>query len=542
MKVTDVLSLMGGLSLFLYGMRMMSQGLEATAGNKLKNILKKLTSNPFLGVLVGAVITALIQSSSATTVMVVGFVNSRLMDLTQAVWVIMGANIGTTITGQLIALDIGMLAPVIALSGVIMVCFFKRKHVVYIGEIIAGLGILFIGMNFMSSSMEPLKNNPAFIGILTNLSNPFVGILAGAVFTAIIQSSSASVGILQALATSGLIDLSISAYILFGQNIGTCITSVFACIGAKRNAKRATLIHVLFNVIGTVIFVFACMTFNITDFVRSFTPDNPMAQIANMHTLFNVVTTLILFPVGKYLAILAQKILPGDDDTENEKKLMFIKEHTIGATAIGITEVNCEINRMLGIVRENLKMAFDCIIKNKDNQFDLIKDNEDYIDFLNTEITGYISKLAASEMPYKDSETMNFLFKMTVDIERIGDHAYNIAGYIREIKDKRIKFSEDTIFEMENLKEIIIKSFELINVPQDSLGYKLLPKVRKEERKIDKLRYTYCQNQLERMNKGESDAQACVIYSEMLTDIERISDHILNISEEYSRIAILSRL
>ena len=253
-KITDFFSLLGGLALFLYGMQMMSNGLEAAAGNKMKQILEKLTANRFLGVLVGAVITAVIQSSSATTVMVVGFVNSGMMTLRQAVWIIMGANIGTTITGQLIALDVGEIAPLIAFIGVALIVFIKKQKVHHYGMIVAGLGILFIGMEMMSSSMMPLRESEAFASIMTNFSNPLLGILAGAVFTAIIQSSSASVGILQALASSGLIGLSSAVYVLFGQNIGTCITAVLSSIGTNRNAKRTTIIHLLYNLIGTSIF------------------------------------------------------------------------------------------------------------------------------------------------------------------------------------------------------------------------------------------------------------------------------------------------
>ena len=253
MKATDLISLLGGLSLFLYGMQMMSNGLEAAAGNKMKRILERLTANRILGVLVGAGITAVIQSSSATTVMVVGFVNSGMMTLQQAVWIIMGANIGTTITGQLIALDIGAIAPLFAFIGVAMIVFLKKEKLHHFGKIIAGLGILFIGMDMMSAAMMPLRESEAFISLMTQFSNPVLGILAGAIFTAIIQSSSASVGILQALASSGVIGLPQAVYVLFGQNIGTCITAVLAAIGTSRNAKRTTIIHLSFNIIGNAI-------------------------------------------------------------------------------------------------------------------------------------------------------------------------------------------------------------------------------------------------------------------------------------------------
>ena len=317
LDISILLGLLGGLALFLYGMQMMSAGLEAAAGNRMKGILERLTSNRFLGILVGAGITAVIQSSSATTVMVVGFVNSGMMTLKQAVWIIMGANIGTTITGQLIALDVGAVAPLFAFVGVAMVVFLKKPQIHHYGNILAGLGVLFIGMEMMGSAMEPLREWPAFVNLVSTFSNPVVGILAGAAFTALIQSSSASVGILQALALSGVIGLDSAVYVLFGQNIGTCITAVLASIGTSRNAKRTTIIHLMFNVFGTVLFTVICMATPLTGFMQSMTPDNPAAQIANMHTLFNIVTTLLLLPFGGYLVKIAMRILP---DRKEDKR------------------------------------------------------------------------------------------------------------------------------------------------------------------------------------------------------------------------------
>ncbi len=310
MTFTDITGLLGGLALFLYGMQMMSSGLESAAGNKMKQILEKLTANRFLGVLVGAVITAIIQSSSATTVMVVGFVNSGMMTLGQAVWIIMGANIGTTITGQLIALDVGAVAPFIAFLGVAMIVFMKNEKLHHIGSILGGLGVLFIGMDMMGAAMKPLGNSEEFVSLLTKFENPVLGILAGTVFTALIQSSSASVGILQALANSGVIALSSSAFVLFGQNIGTCITALLASIGTNRNARRTTVIHISFNVIGTIVFTTLCLVTPLISFMEGLTPTNPSAQIANLHTTFNVVTTLLLLPFGGLLTRFAEFVLP----------------------------------------------------------------------------------------------------------------------------------------------------------------------------------------------------------------------------------------
>lgn len=325
MHTSDFMMLLGGLALFLYGMQMMSTGLEAAAGNKMKTILEKLTSNRVKGVLVGAGITAVIQSSSATTVMVVGFVSAGLLNLNQAVWVIMGANIGTTVTGQLIALDVSAMAPIITFIGVVMMVFMKGEKPHHFGNIIAGLGVLFLGMDMMGTAMEPLQDSPVFTELVTNFDNPLIGILVGAGFTALIQSSSASVGILQALALSGVIGLPQAVYVLFGQNIGTCITAVLAAIGTKVNAKRSTVIHLMFNIIGTLMFTIICMSTPFVSLMESLTPGNAVAQIANVHTVFNLVTTLVLLPFGTLMAKAATRLLPGSDEDEAmEHKVCFI--------------------------------------------------------------------------------------------------------------------------------------------------------------------------------------------------------------------------
>ena len=392
MELTDIFSLLGGLALFLYGMQMMSNGLEAAAGNRMKKILEKLTSNRFLGVLVGAGITAVIQSSSATTVMVVGFVNSGMMTLQQAVWIIMGANIGTTITGQLIALDIGVLAPLIAFIGVACIVFVKKEKVQYYGMIVAGLGVLFIGMDMMSAAMMPLRDSEMFINMVASFSNPLLGILAGAVFTAIIQSSSASVGILQALAMSGIVDLGHAVYVLFGQNIGTCITAVLAAIGTSRNAKRTTIIHLSFNIIGTIVFTLVCMTTPLTTLVASWTPTNVSGQIANMHTLFNIVTTLLLLPFGTKLVALAQHILPEHkEDYQYIQHLEFIHKENlgkdgqnrqIGTSAIILNDIRSELGRMMEMVGKNIQEGFDCVLAGNSSQLMEVESREEYIDYL----------------------------------------------------------------------------------------------------------------------------------------------------------------
>lgn len=541
MEITDVLSLMGGLALFLYGMQMMSSGLEAAAGNRMKSILEKLTSNRFLGVAVGAAITAVIQSSSATTVMVVGFVNSGMMTLRQAVWIIMGANIGTTITGQLIALDVGALAPLFAFVGVAMVVFFKKPAFHHYGSILAGLGVLFLGMNMMSAAMVPLREMPAFVNLVSTFSNPLVGILAGAAFTALIQSSSASVGILQALAMSGIVGLPTAVYVLFGQNIGTCITAVLASIGTSRNAKRTTIIHLMFNIFGTILFTVICMTTPLVAFMQSLTP-NVSAQIANMHTLFNIVTTLLLLPIGGELVKLAMRILPErKQEKEEGLHLNFIKPLTvnkdrsiaIGVSAIYLTQIRQELERMLDKARDNISRAFQAVLDADVAALGKIGKTEEYLDYLNKEISQYISKIMVHETNEHDSATVASYYKITGNIERIGDHAMNIAEYTKMMSEKDITFSETAREEISDMQRVCLEALDDLTGAVTS-PTKLLTDLEELEQRIDDMTFDFRQNQIERMKSGSCSGEACIIFSELLTDFERIGDHALNIAEEYT--------
>ena len=542
MQISDVLGLLGGLALFLYGMQMMSAGLEAAAGNRMKRILEKLTANRFLGVLVGAGITAAIQSSSATTVMVVGFVNSGMMTLRQAVWIIMGANIGTTVTGLLIALDVGALAPLLAFVGVALVVFLKKPILHHWGQIIAGLGVLFLGMGMMSDAMAPLRESEFFINLMTQMSNPLLGILVGMVFTAIIQSSSASVGILQTLASSGLIGLHSAAFILFGQNIGTCITAVLASIGTSRNAKRTTIIHLLFNVIGTVIFTTICILTPLADLFESLLPTSPAGQIAALHTTFNITTTLLLLPFGTQLAKIAERILPDRaSDNVNQRRLLYIKpvdhtheQHRIGTSAIAINGISRELNRMAEIVENNVRESFLTVLDGTPKRLPAVEDTEETIDFLNKEISSYISSVIVYETNEADSARISAFFKISGNLERIGDHAMNISEYTKLMEQKKIDFSEDTKVEIRQMQTVSLEAMQLI-YPLESITAARLEKIAQLEQKIDDMTDAMRQNQLQRMHAGADES--AVIYSELLTDFERIGDHILNIGEAMTQIS-----
>ena len=496
MQLSDILGLFGGLALFLYGMQMMSSGLEVAAGNRMKMILEKLTSNRFLGVLVGAVITAVIQSSSATTVMAVGFVNSGMMTLQQAVWIIMGANIGTTVTGLLIALDMGALAPLFAFVGVALVVFMKKPKVQHYGQILAGLGVLFIGMDMMSAAMSPLRESEAFVGLMTKFSNPILGILVGMIFTAVIQSSSASVGILQTLANGGLIALPNAIYVLFGQNIGTCITAVLASIGTSRSAKRTTVIHLLFNIIGTVIFTVISLILPFTDFMMEMIPRDPSMQIAATHTIFNITTTILLIPFGTLLAKLATKILPEHESEKSDmpellyiKSVEAIKEHHVGNIAVAYNDVKRELERMAAMVKTNVEDCFETVLTRDRKRLEKVAKTEEYVDFLNKEISKYLSHYIAHGPNVHDSERIASFFKISGNLERISDHAMNIGEYIDMLENKKISFSENAREEILRMKEVCSEAMNFALTLEPS-GLDLVNRAEELEQKIDVEKFT----------------------------------------------------
>ena len=546
MNPMEFLGVFGGLALFLHGMQMMSSGLEAAAGNRMKSFLERLTANRFMGILVGALITAAVQSSSATTVMVVGFVNAGIMNLNQAVWLIMGANVGKTTTGLLIALDVGALAPLVAFIGVAMMVFLKKPNLQHIGQLLAGLGILFIGMDMMSAAMEPLREVPAFVNMMATLSNPVLGILFGSLFTALIQSSAASIGILQTLAAAGAVQFSGAVYVLFGQNIGTCITAVMASFGTSRDAKRATCVHLLFNVIGTVIFTIVVMVFPLTELIENTVP-GPMAQIAVMHVIFNLATTLLLLPFGDYLAKLATRILPDEEspapDQESERgmRLAYLtpvtaggKDGGLGVSAIVVDQLRNELHRMLEMARQNVDASFKAVLDKDIIPLERVEKRELYIDFLNREISRYISRLITIETNERGSKVVSCLFAISGNIERIGDHADNLAGYTRMLVDEDIVFSERAREEVRQMRDISIRAVSAL-LSGEGGQQEWLTHVAQLEQKIDDMTASFRRDQLVRMRDGVCSDEACILYSELLTDFERIGDHALNIAQELTK-------
>ena len=539
MSVNDVLSLCGGLGMFLFGMHLMSDGLEAAAGEKMKKLMEKLTSTTMKGVIIGTIITALIQSSSATTVMLVGFVNSGLMTLSQTVGIIMGANIGATMNGVLLAVGIGEIAPAFVFAGAALIMFAKGEKPKQIGNIIIGLGILFLGMNMMSAAMSGLRDSEEFLNLITTFKNPLIGVLVGTVFTAVLQSSSATVGILESLALAGLITLDSSIYVMFGATIGTCITAAIASIGTSTNAKRVAVIHLLFNVIGTVVFVAGCQIFPFVGIVEKMFPNSVSVQIANAHVIFKIITTVILFPFATWL-VKAAKIIIKDKEEDKQRpsisdRAKTVAGYNVGSSAIAISLIREETNYMYDIARKNLEMGFDAVINNDASTYELIHDNERELDRVHKEVSKFISSTIANQMPARDSEIISGYFGIISDIERIGDHAMNFAGYIKLLAGQGITFSDRALGEIRQMKEIAQSSMELLVGDKRDEANELLVSVSKAEQKIDDMTDTYRIAQLNRMKTTSCEPEASVIYAQMLTDFERIGDHLLNIAEDYAK-------
>ncbi len=538
MDIFGFLMFFGGVGLFLYGIKIMGQGLEMAAGSKLKSLLDKVTSNKFMAVLIGVVITALIQSSSATTVMVVGFVNAGLMNLVQATGVIMGANIGTTVTSILIALNLSDLAPVFIFIGAILLVFSKKKFLSHIGEIVAGFGLLFMGMDVMSSAMEPLRDSQFFINFMTKANNPFIGILVGVVFTAIIQSSSASIGILQALALKNLIPIEFAVFILFGQNIGTVITALLSSAGSKTNSKRAAIIHLLFNVFGTAIFVVIALIsnqlpFTYFDLLEKIAPGNTVTQISAAHIIFNVVSTLLLFPFSNMLVALSRRIIPDKEDKlSKEPHLTYLDERILSTPPLAVKQVGNEVIRMAELAKENFIKAANAFINIDTTDIEEIEETEELINFLNHNITPYLVKINNLDISEQDTEYISSLFHAITDIERIGDHATNLSeATMYRIENKPI-LSEDAISELKvmikNIENLLDKSIEIFK--KQSATYDEAKDAVYLEEFIDDLHDQANNNHIKRMNKGKCDTKAGMLFVNTITDFERVADHAINIA------------
>lgn len=535
MSIANILSMAGGLGLFLFGIRTMGDGLENAAGAKLKRMLEVLTGNRFLAVLVGFVVTAIIQSSTATTVMVVGFVNAGMMTLAQAVGVIMGANIGTTVTSLLIALNFSSVAAASVLVGVILMLASKKTLVKNLGSIFTGFGLLFLGIDLMSDSMAPLRESAGFMNFIVAVSDsplrPLFGILLGIVMTAVLQSSSASVGVLQTLAMQGLVPLKFSVFVLFGQNIGTCLTALFSTVGAKKNSKRAAVIHLLFNLLGTGMFILIALLTPYIEWIEKISSD-PMAQIAISHIVFNVVSTVVLFPFAKLLVKLSCLIVPGKDDSESEMHCRFIDDRLLNTPPFAVMQVGKEVARMAKLARDNFETSAYALINRSDKDLDKVMEKEEVINYLNHHITSYLVKLNALDITDSDSDYIARVFHAINDIERVGDHATNLAEAAERNIGDGLTFSDAARDELNQLCGSVVTLLErsMAAFDNQSLSDDEAKELSDLEEHIDDLTLECQDSHIFRLNRNECNTEAGMLYLNTITDFERVGDHAINIA------------
>lgn len=523
-----VLPVIGGLGLFLYGMTIMGTGLEKTAGNKLSRLIEVLTSNRLMAVLVGVLVTMAVQSSSATTVMVIGFVNANLMTLSQAVGVIMGANIGTTVTAQIIALNLTDYAPIAVAIGVVMLMAGKKKRTKSLGEVFVGFGILFIGMDMMGKGLEPLSSNPIFANIILKLENPILGALTGMLLTTVLQSSSASIGLLQALASQGLIGLNIAFPILFGENIGTTTTALISSIGASVAAKRAAVIHFLFNLIGTIIFMTVLRT-PVEWLVLKISPTNTQAQIANAHTLFNILNVVIQFPFMNFLVRAAEFLVPDKEEGELEVSI-YLDNRILETPSIALGQAIKETERMSNLVLENLRLAKNTLINEDYDAIEEGFEREELINTIEKEITQYLVLLSRGPLSDEQHISVNNLLYAINDIERIGDHVENILELSETGQKGNLKFSDDASKSLEEMFEMcelaLSKSMEAFVGDDKELAQLVL----EIEETVDDMEEAGRKDHIERLNKRLCLTEPGLLFLDTISNLERVSDHASNIA------------
>ena len=527
-----LLTLMGGLGLFLFGMNFMSQGLQKAAGAKLRSVLTAISKNKYIGVLFGALFTAIIQSSGATTVMVVTFVNAGLMELTQAVGIIFGANIGTTITAQLVSFNLTAVAPVILFIGVVMFLFMKKPIFKKIGEVVIGFGALFMGISMMSGSMQQLNDYPAVIHTLSRLTNPVLAILVGLIITVIVQSSSVTVSILLLMAGQGLVTLPVCFYFILGCNIGSCTPAVMAAMDAKKDAKRAALIHVLFNVFGmiiiSIILIFAMQPF--TTFIQAISGDDIKRSVANTDTIYKVFQTVIFLPLSAQFIKLVNRLIPGTDVKQEGFSLQYINMTTVFSPTAAIVEAMQEIGRMGRKAEQNLRLSMEAFFDGDQSKIDQVYQTEKYIDYLSHEITDYLVDVNQRQLPVADSLKIGGLFHVVNDIERIGDHAENIADAAVRMKEQNLSFTKKATKEIQDMFEkdmrILICALEMFETDDRSHMQEILD----IEEEVDQMEIDLQNSHIRRMAKGKCSPESGLVFTDLVTGLERVADHATNVA------------
>ncbi|MFA9423026.1 MAG: Na/Pi cotransporter family protein [Sedimentibacter sp.] len=523
------ISLIGGLGLFLFGMSYMGDGLQKAAGSKMKDILAALTKNKLMGVLVGALVTGVIQSSSATTVMVVGFVNAGLMNLNQAVGIIMGANIGTTITAFLVSLNITKLATFSVGVGVFIFLASKKKKVKSMAEVIIGFGILFIGMNIMKEAMGPLETNPEFIGLMTNFKNPLLGIFVGFVMTAILQSSSATTGILIAVAATGVISFEFAYPIVFGQNIGTCVTALLSSIGANKTAKRAAIIHLLFNVSGTLLFMIF-LRMPVQSLVLKLVPTNVPKQIAAGHIFFNILNVVIMFPFSGWLVKASEFIIKSDgEDSEHITK--YIDDRLLVTPSIALTQTTKEVLHLGNLAYEQFDTSVNAFLSNKEDLAYKVFEIERKVNEITKLTLEYLVKLDKASLTNLEKDKLVVLMSAINDIERVGDHADNIGEFALYKIENKVNFSEQAIEEIKDMFDKTMSVFRLTLNALQTIDCDDCNKVIEIDDEIDKLYKILRKNHIERLNNYICEPSAGIIFLDIIGNLERIGDHSSNIAE-----------
>ncbi|MDK2564145.1 Na/Pi cotransporter family protein [Romboutsia sedimentorum] len=532
------INLMGGLGLFLYGMNLMGDGLQKSAGSKLRRIIELLTSNVLMGVIVGALVTAIIQSSSATTVMVVGFVNAGIMTLPQAIGVIMGANIGTTITAQIVSLNLVGLAPIALGIGIIFYLFSAKPKTKNVAEILIGFGILFTGMDFMKDAVKPLTEFPIFVEALSSLGqNPILGVLLGFGITAIVQSSSASMGMLLAVSSTGAIGLGAALPILYGENIGTCVTSLISSIGASKNARRAATMHLIFNIIGTMVFMLI-LTKPITMLVTHLDPTDVSRQIANSHTLFNITNVILLLPFSKLIVKLTMKLVPErEDEIEDKKTVKYIDERMMETPSIALSNTVKETLRMGNKAKNALINSMEGLLEQSENKIKKSLEEEKVVNNLQKLILNYLLKLSKVSLNNESRENVDALFNTVNDIERIGDHAENIAELGEIILEKQLSLSKEGTEELTQMYERVVSTYTYALKCMENYDIDLACRVIKMEEQVNMMEKSCRENHMRRLNENLCTIDNGVIFLDIVSNLERVSDHSVNIAQRVIKLS-----